>query len=56
MMPVAFPVVRSPGRDLLEKFKVARVPYTVRIKPGGTVEEAAMGILDPIKLGELFRP
>lgn len=56
IMPIAFPVVRSPGREFLERFKVARVPLTVRVKPGGKVEAAAMGVLDPIKLGDLFRP
>ena len=53
---IAFPVVRSPGRDFLEIWKVRRAPMTVRVGPGGTVEEAAVGIVDPIRLGEIFRP
>lgn len=66
--PVTFPVVRLPGRELgprggdqaaralMERYKVARVPMTLRVNPGGAVESAATGMLDPIKLGELFRP
>lgn len=55
MIPVSFPVVRG-SRELMERFKVARVPLTIRVKPGGVVESAAIGVLDPIKLGEMFRP
>jgi thiol-disulfide isomerase/thioredoxin len=55
MFPVSFPVVRA-SRELMASFKVARVPMTIRIKPGGIVESTAVGILDPIKLGEMFRP
>ncbi len=51
-----FPVVRSPGRDFLIAWKVARAPMTVRVGPGGKVEEAQIGIIDPIRLGEIFRP
>jgi hypothetical protein len=53
---IAFPVVRSPGRDFLEIWKVRRAPMTIRVGPGGTVEEAELGIVDPIRLGEIFRP
>lgn len=54
LMPVAFPVVRAPSRAFLEQIKVRRVPMTVRVGPGGKVEEAAVGIVDPIRLGEIF--
>jgi peroxiredoxin len=54
--PLAFPVVRSPGRALLDAYRVHRVPVTVRIGPGGRIEDVGRGILDPIRLGELFRP
>jgi hypothetical protein len=53
---VAFPVVRAPSRDFLETWKVRRAPMTIRIGPGGTVEDAELGIVDPIRLGEIFRP
>jgi hypothetical protein len=53
---IAFPVVRSPGREFLNAWKVQRVPLTVRVGPGGKVEEAQTGIIDPIRLGEIFRP
>ena len=29
---------------------------TIRIGAGGKVEEAQIGIIDPIRLGEIFRP
>jgi len=54
-MPVAFPVVRSPGREFLNSLKVRRVPLTVRVGPGGKVEDVTQGHADPIRLGELFR-
>lgn len=53
--PVTFPVVRSPSREFGRIFKVARVPITLRVAPGGKVEDVGLGILDPIRLGELFR-
>jgi hypothetical protein len=55
-MPVAFPVVLTPGRALNDMFKVHHVPMTVRVGPGGRVEDVGQGILDPIRLGEIFRP
>jgi peroxiredoxin len=54
--PVAFPVVRSPGRDFLNSYKVSRTPTTLRVAAGGKVEGHAVGMVDPITLGELFRP
>lgn len=53
--PVRFPVVRSPSREFGRIFKVARVPITLRVAAGGKVEDVALGILDPIRVGELFR-
>ncbi len=53
---IAFPVLKSPGKDLTDAFKLKRVPYTVRVAAGGRVEGAAMGLLDGIRIGELFRP
>jgi thiol-disulfide isomerase/thioredoxin len=55
-MPVAFPVLRSPGQALNQAFKVHHVPMTIRVGPGGKVEDAVEGLVDPIKLGEIFRP
>jgi hypothetical protein len=54
--PVAFPVVRSPGREFLSTYKIQRVPVTLRIGAGGRVQDVGQGMLDPIRLGELFRP
>jgi hypothetical protein len=53
--PVAFPVVRSPGRAFLDAYRVHRVPVTVRVGAGGRVLDVGTGIVDPIRLGELFR-
>ena len=53
---LAFPVVRSPGRDFLELWKVHRAPMTIRVGPGGVVQDVEVGIVDPIRLGEIFRP
>jgi thiol-disulfide isomerase/thioredoxin len=55
-MPIAFPVVRSPGPELHRAYKIQHVPMTIRIGPGGKVEEVGEGVLDPIRLGQIFRP
>lgn len=54
--PVAFPVVQSPSRDFLQTYKVTQTPTTLRVAAGGKVENHGVGILDPITLGEYFRP
>lgn len=53
--PIAFPVIRTPSREWLNSLPVRRAPVTLRIAPGGRVEEAAVGLIDPIRLGEIFR-
>ena len=53
-LPVSFPVVRVP-REFSSRLKIARVPLTVRVGPGGKVEDVGSGPTDPIRLGELFR-
>lgn len=55
-MPIAFPVVRIPGGDFANAHKIKRVPLTLRIAPGGRIEDLGLGVLDPIRLGELLRP
>jgi hypothetical protein len=54
--PMAFPVVRSPGREFQQKIKVTRTPTMVRIGPGGKVQDVVVGYTDPIRVGEIFRP
>jgi hypothetical protein len=54
-MPMSFPVVRSPGREFLKSLKVNRAPVTMRVGAGGKVEDVGIGIVDPIRLGEIFR-
>jgi hypothetical protein len=55
-MPIAFPVGRAPGRSVLQSLKIERAPLTIRIGPGGRVKDVALGLVDPIRLGEIFRP
>jgi hypothetical protein len=53
---IAFPVLRAPGREFLRSLNVNRVPLTLRVGEGGRVEDLALGVTDPIRLGELFKP
>jgi len=55
-MPIAFPVLRSPGRTFLTSLNVNRAPLTLRVGSGGQVDDLALGLVDPIRLGELFAP
>jgi hypothetical protein len=55
-MPIAFPVVRLPSNDFARANKVNKVPLTLRVLPGGKIEDLGLGVLDPIRLGELLRP
>lgn len=55
-MPISFPVVRSPGRQFLRNLNVNRAPLTLRVIGGGTIEDLELGVTDPIRVGELFRP
>jgi thiol-disulfide isomerase/thioredoxin len=55
-MPIAFPVIRSPGRAFLSGLNVNRAPLTLRVGAGGQVDDLALGIVDPIRLGQLFAP
>jgi peroxiredoxin len=67
--PVAFPVVRSPGREFLRTLNVNRAPTTLRVGEAGRVEDVAVGercsgsegvpgvtCVDPIHFGLLFAP
>jgi hypothetical protein len=54
-VPISFPVVRSPGRDFLNGINVRRAPVTLRVGPGGKVEDVSLGLVDQIRLGQLFR-
>jgi peroxiredoxin len=66
-MPIAFPVLRSPGSQFLRSINVNRAPLTLRVAEGGRVEDLAIGELcsggapagtcvDAITLGQLFAP
>ena len=55
-MPIAFPVLRSPGREFLTSLHVNRAPLTLRVGAGGQIVDLALGLVDPIRLGELFAP
>jgi hypothetical protein len=49
-------VVRAPGRQFLRGLNVNRAPLTLRVAGGGTVEDLALGVTNPIRLGQLFKP
>ena len=55
-MPVSFPVLRMPSNEFARTNKVNRVPLTMRLAPGGKIDDLALGVIDPIRLGELLRP
>ena len=55
-MSITFPVVRAPGRQFLQSLNVNRAPLMLRVAEGGAVEDLALGVTDPIRLGELFKP
>lgn len=55
-MAISFPVVRAPGREFLRGLNVNRAPLTLRVGEGGRVDDLGLGIIDPIRLGELFAP
>ena len=54
--PISFPVLRAPGGDFTKRFKIQRVPMSLRVASGGRVQDVAVGQIDPIRLGEVFRP
>jgi len=54
--PISFSVLRVPGGDFSRVYKLHRVPMTLRVGPGGVVRDVGIGPLDPIRLGEIFRP
>jgi thiol-disulfide isomerase/thioredoxin len=56
MTPLEFPVLISPGKAFQESIKVQRVPTTLRLGPGGKVEDAAQGQIDRMRLGQFFKP
>jgi hypothetical protein len=53
---IRFPVLRSPGHAFLRGLNVNRAPLTLRVGESGRVEDLALGVVDPIRLGELFAP
>lgn len=55
-MAISFPVLRSPGHEFLRALNVNRAPLTLRVGEGGKIEDLGLGVVDPIRLGELFKP
>ena len=53
---ISFPVLRSPGHEFLRALNVNRAPLTLRVGEGGKIEDLGLGVVDPIRLGELFKP
>ena len=50
---LAFPAVRFPSKEILNAYKVKKVPQTLVVAPGGTVEESVMGALNDQQVEEL---
>jgi thiol-disulfide isomerase/thioredoxin len=55
-LAIAFPVLRAPGQQFLRSLNINRAPLTLRVAEGGKIEDLALGVVDPIRLGELFAP
>jgi len=55
-LAIGFPVLRAPGQTFLRGLNVNRAPLTLRVGEGGRIEDLALGVIDPIRLGELFKP
>ena len=51
---LAFPVVRFPNRETMERYKANKVPQTIVVAPGGTVESNVMGELTDDDIDELL--
>lgn len=56
LFPIKFPVLRYDGRDAAANFKLHTVPLMVRVGKTSLVEDVAQGVIDPIRVGEIFRP
>ncbi|HWX23530.1 MAG TPA: TlpA disulfide reductase family protein [Vicinamibacteria bacterium] len=56
VMPVSFPVIRSPSATFLHSLKIRTAPVTMRVEAGGKVTDVGIGELDGIRLGQLFAP
>ena len=55
-LPISFPVLRAPGSQFLRSLNINRAPLMVRVAEGGRIEDLALGVIDPIRLGEIFAP
>ena len=55
-LTITFPVLRAPGQQFLRSLNVNRAPVALRVAEGGRIEDVALGVIDPIRLGELFAP
>jgi hypothetical protein len=51
-----FPVVRPADDTLLRDYKVFKVPITLRVGPGGAVEDIQLGFADALRVNQLFQP
>lgn len=54
--PMSFPVLRSPSREFVRNLKILRAPTALRVGPSGRIEDVAIGPVDAIRLGEIFKP
>ena len=56
LMPIEFPVLRPPSRQILDQIKAFKVPTAVRVLAGGKVEDVAQGEADRMRIAQIFKP
>lgn len=53
---ILFPVLRPGDEALTRDYKIHKIPVALRVAPGGVVEDIQVGLADPVRLNQLFRP
>jgi hypothetical protein len=53
---ILFPVLQPGDEALMRDYKAHKVPITLRVGPGGVVEDIQVGLADPLRVNQLFRP
>jgi len=56
VMRLRFPVVRASSVSALRDLHPTRVPLTMRLRAGGTIEDLVVGLASRARLGSLFAP
>lgn len=51
---LAFPAIRFPSKEIMQQYKASKVPQTILVAPGGTVESNRIGELTDDDVDELL--